>query len=630
MFLHQAINNLIESERQRLPHFIPVLMGIGICWYFNLNTEPNFLYILCFGVFSLFCAYATSYKKISLIAFLITFGAIVAQIRTSFVATPMLQQKVGHVTSFDATVNLCEKTGSGIRFTVSDLNKFRLRKVILNWRTDQNIKIEPGTRVRFRALLYPLSGKAFPFAYDFKRQQFFKGISARGFIVSPPKIIQNNNKFAFNILIEKIRYKINSNIERILHGDSAAIAKALITGEKSDISKDIRAKFSNSGTAHLLAISGLHMGIIGFFAFALIRICLCCCLRISQYYDVKKIAAILSLFIVILYLYISGQSVPSIRAFIMHALIIIGILCNREALSMRSIAIAATIILIITPEAIMFPGFQMSFSAVIAIVALYENRAKFSRVTLLSGVLLTTIAASIPTSWFSMFHFNQLTLNSILANIVCVPMMSFLIMPLAMLALFAMLFDIHTFIVILLGYSIDLLTKIVSFSASLPGSHFVMPTPQPISMIIMIFSGLWITLIHNKIRYLGCLGFLIGCITYWVQPMPDIIISPYSVVVGVRTPEGACFNNLQRFKWLSSEWTKSIGANNQYLFKDKVCQKYIKQIDKNYIVNLYGDDIIIGHKDADIFLNPYMKFSRLVYLRDNSITSNQKEHRPWS
>jgi competence protein ComEC len=496
----------------------------------------------------------------------------------------------------------------------------------------------PGMRVLFRVVLSPLNPLAFPGAYDFKKQQYFKGISARGFITASPKILKIPSKTSLDLFVGQLRHSIDKKIEDHLPPDTAAVAKALITGNKSGISKEIRRNFANSGTAHLLAISGLHMSIIGFFVFWLFRIFLCLCTPFSMFYDTKKIAAIVSWIIVMFYLQISGSSVPSIRAFIMHTIIILAILSDRRALTMRSVAIAATVIMIFSPEMILFPSFQMSFGAVMAIVALYEKSQNFSNIfKWLFDAIATTAAASIPTTLFSVSTFNQLTLNSILANLASVPLMSFFVMPVAVTAMFFTLFDFSQPI-LLMGYGIQLLMKISEKSAQLPGSYFVMATPSAINMAIFIFSGLMLLLIHHKVRFCGIVGIVIGIIYYCLNPTSEIFISPESKSIGVKTDDGvACFNHLGYFRFLAFSWAKSVGLEKRERFDSKTCQKYITKIsDGAYSIKLKNQNVIITDDEEDlkehpdaILLGKDDDFSKIFYFQPRSCVSNQSKNRPW-
>lgn len=663
------IEDFFECEKNRLPNLVPVGIGIGICLYFSLNNEPNFHFNISIFVFSLLIwifakIYLAKNESISSIlmytffsAFLaISSGFLVSQIRTVCTNTYMIAENIKKPISFVATVNSCEKTDKGLKFIVSELkrkyddsaNKLckKINGLHLIWIGSKAKECaqdySPGSEVLFRAILSPIYSQAFPGAYDFKKQQYFKGISARGFVIKPPKTINENKPFSINLYIQQLRHKINKKIEEHLPKDTAAIAEALTTGNTAGISSKIRSNFANSGIAHILAISGLHMGIIGFFIFWLSRIILCCFTKISMFYDIKKIAAVISWFITLFYLYISGCSVPSVRAFIMHTLIMGAILIDRTAFTIRSVAVAATGILLTTPEVILFPSFQMSFGAVIAIVTFYESSwrpPKFLKS--LSEIVLTTIVASIPTSIISVFVFNQLTLNSILANIVSIPLMSFFIMPTAVIVLFLMIFDLARLPLLVMGFGINLLMKIAEETSKLPGSFFVMHTPTPLTIGLIIFPGLLFMLIKHRIRFLGLIFSFLGIVYYFYQPTPDVFIAPHGKVIGIKTEKTACFNNLRYFNTMTKNWTKSIGFEKRENYFSKECKKYISKIDdgtystkvKNKKIVITSDTEYEKNKNTDFifFLNHEQnEHAILLYLNPDINLSNKKICRPWS
>jgi competence protein ComEC len=651
--IRSFFDDFYENEKYRLPNFIPVGIGIGIYLYFSLYNEPNFyINILIFALALGSSIFIRSYKWITYIFLTISLGFFVSQLRTKLIDTPMLSKKISRPISIIATIEVCEKTEKGLMFIVNEVKalikcakKYQFRKLHLTWRGKKaqfsENDYKPGDRVMFRTILSPIHPQAFPGAYDFRKQQYFKEISARGFIIKQPKILKDNPKSSFQLLVEGLRHKINKKMEIFLSKDIAAVAKALTTGNKSGISKEIRSNFANSGTAHILAISGLHIGIIGFFVFWFFRTFLCCFTKISMFRDIKKIAAIISWVVVLFYLYISGCSVPSVRAFIMHTLIIIAILLNRVALTMRSVAIAATLIEIFSPEAILFPSFQMSFGAVIAIVAFYEHLWVYSGIfkTLFNAVA-TTIVATLPTSVFSVYVFNQLTLNSILANIISIPLMSFFIMPIAAIGLFFMLFDCARPFVLMMGYGVNLLMKISEHASKLPGSFFVMHTPTDAVLAILIFSGLLCTLVHHKILFLGVAGCMIGLILYFFQPIPDIFISPDGKAIGIRIDDAVCFNHLGYFRSAAAAWSKSVGCERRDKFNSSACNRHILQLDENtYLANIKNKKILITddedyEQDSDmssiIRINNSSEFSELIYLPSGKRISNKDKKRPWN
>ena len=592
------IGNFYEHERMRVLNFIPVILGTGICCFFNLDNPPPLIWSVSF--FLILLALSGRFKFLW-IFLIFNFGFMLAQLRTIHINTPMLEKTIENPQSFFATVDSCYRTESGMNFVVKDTSlRFKSNKIFLSWRgkkaKDSAGDFMPGDRVSFFAKLSPLKDQPFPQAYNFKRQQYFNRISARGFIMSPPKKVEYlYREITLSLLIDKFRHKINQKIDKILNFDNAAIAKALVTGTKSSIGKDLRESFVRSGTAHVLAISGLHIGIVGLFIFVLVRLILCCIPRISMFYDIKKIAAIVSLVGAVAFYFISGCSVSAMRALIMHTLVILAIILDREAVTMRSIAVAATIIMVLSPEAIMFPSFQLSFSAVIAIVAFYERCWNFSsRFKMLINIVATTVVATLSTSIFSVFVFNQLTLNSIFANIFMIPLMSFFVMPMVIISLLCMLINV-TFPLKILAFGISAMIKLAKFSSTFAGSLFVMHSPSPIVMTILIFSALIFTLIHHKIRWTGFVGILIGILLYFFQDIPRIIVSPNAKAYGARVSDDlTCFNHCGYFRATLSAWTKSVGCSRRENFKSKACRKFIETLDDDSVrISADGQDFIL-------------------------------------
>ncbi|MDR2068175.1 MAG: ComEC family competence protein [Holosporaceae bacterium] len=658
MFLERIrifFDDFCEDEKHRLLNFVPVGMGIGICLYFSLDQEPNF-YLGASLFFSFLAAsiFIKMHRWAIYILLAISLGFFASQLRTKIANTFMFSAKSSRAVSLIATVESCEKSEKGLSFLLNDvkvLSKLKLdgtlNKLYLTWRGKKAIGSEkdytPGSRVLFWTILAPMDSRAFPGAYDFKKQSYFKGISARGFIMKQPKILENECcGISIALLLEQLRHRINKRIENYLSRDAAAISKTLITGNKTGISKEIRASFANSGTAHILAISGLHMSIIGFFVFWIFRVFLCCFTRTSMFYNTKKMAAVISWIVVLFYLNISGNSVPSVRAFIMHSLVMIAIMLNRVALTMRSVAIAATAIMLFTPEVILFPSFQMSFGAVIFIVAFYERSWNFSGFyKIMAGTVVTTVIATIPTSIFSIHTFNQLTLNSIPANVLAIPLMSFFIMPMAIIALFFMSFGCEYPFVFLMGQGVKLLIKISEYASKLPGSFFVMHTPSAEIMAVWIFSGLLLTLVRHKIRFCGLAGFCVGALLYFIQPLPDIFVSRNARVIGIRTDDAVCFNHLGYFRSATNAWAKSIGFEKRERFDSQNCCKHIFQLAKNsYIAKINGEEIAITDQEdleeksessTTLRLNNGGNdCAELIYLPSRKRISIESQKRPWS
>ncbi len=636
------IQDFYEKEKFQIINFIPVFFGLGICSYFYLDNEPSVIFSFVCFIISLIFSLLTQ-NKISYVIFLFFSGFLLSQLRTISINIPLLEKEPEKPTAFFATIESCNHTENGLNFIVKNINSpFLLNKLFLTWKGEKAINTGenymPGDRLSIFAQLSPLRNQAFPEQYDFKKQQYFNGISARGFIFSTPKKVQNYLAVdSVELKIEKFRHKINEKIDSILDKDIASIAKAIITGTKAGISKKLRENFTLSGTAHILAISGLHIGIIGIFIFWISRLLLNLFLQISMFMNVKKIAALISLIGVILYYFISGCSVSALRALIMHSLVIIGIIINRKALTMRSVAIAAMIILILSPEVIMFPSFQLSFSAVIAIVSFYEKHWNFSSyLGMIFNIIATTLVASLATSIFSIFIFNQLTLNSIFANIFAIPLMTFFIMPMSVISLIFLIFDI-IFPLKILAYGIKGLINLIEYSSQLPGSLFIMPTPSDFTMCIFIFSGLILSLLHYNVRLLGILGIFIGCVFYYFEERPKIIISPYAKAYGIKvSDELVCCNHCGYFRGIMDTWTKTVGCEKRKNFNSKECRKFVKKSENGkYIIKLNKNTIELSEYPERenkniIYLDKSKDFTREIYLPSFKEISNKYKKRPWN
>lgn len=177
-------------------------------------------------------------------------------------------------------------------------------------------------------------------------------------------------------MVDALRATVNARIRAALQGETGEIAAALITGERGGISEEVTQAMRDSGLAHILSISGLHMVIMAGTVFWLVRALLALVPRLALRYPIKKWAAASALAAASFYLALSGAAVPTVRSWIMMSIVLIAVMLDRPALTMRNVALAALAILIIAPESLFDPSFEMSFAAVIALVALYERLAQ--------------------------------------------------------------------------------------------------------------------------------------------------------------------------------------------------------------------------------------------------------------
>ncbi len=403
---------------------------------------------------------------------------------------------------------------------------------------DSSENIVPGDIVDVKGKIMPNKPPAIPGSFDQHQYNALVKIDTNG-IVYYIKKIKENNKFDYFSYFRRI---LTKNIIMQLKGNAGGIAAALLTGDKSSIPNSIREVFINSGTAHILAISGLHMSILASLVYLvflkLFQYLSCVFSRINP----KIFAAILTIPIIFLYLGLSGFSPSAIRAFIMTLLFMISIILERGVLSLRSVAIAAFSILIFDPASLFLVSFQLSFCAVVSLVSFYESfqsqliafRLKYNNfpwkiLFYILASFLTTIIASLATNPISIATFNRLNFSGILGNLVAIPAMTFLIVPIGFLSLITSSFT--NFFVNILELILNKMTEVLAFISTLPYSNITIKSPSLIALYVLVFGGIILCLLRTKLRHLGWIGIISGMLLWKLEEKPDVIISPNSEVI---------------------------------------------------------------------------------------------------
>ncbi len=426
------------------------------------------------------------------------------------------------------------------------------KKIIINVNTKLNgAKI--GDIIQSRVLLEPAQKAYFPGGYDRNFFNYFAGIGASGYSASDIKIlkIKDNSFFGqeVKILRQKIAKKIldqsdsekfygqkftNQKIEDLLN-QSSGIAVALLVGSQNFIPAAVMTDIRNSGLAHLLSISGLHFTLAAGIFFFSLRFLLSLSSYLVLHYDIKKIAAFLAILTSFGYLLLADMPVPAIRSFIVTGLIFTAILLDLKPDSFRSTAFGALAILIFSPEAVFSVSFQLSFAAILSLIVLADITAKYhinsnQRPLYLKfflyflGIILSSIFATIATTVFSIYHFNNFISYGFLANLLAIPIASFLTMPLGFLALCLMPFGLEHLPLILMKISISWIVKIAALIASLPNSYFAVKSISTSSFALIILGGLWLALWRKNLRFWGFLPIIFGLFLAYQTPIPKVII----------------------------------------------------------------------------------------------------------
>jgi len=583
------LRRICQAERDRWPLWIPVLLGGGVLIYFAFPEEPPFWWGLVLVGITVPLALSAHHKAtafapgIVLVA-LLALGFAVGQVRTALVTAPILPKEIGPTEVSGQVLSVVPK-GLGVRILLRDLTIERLpldrtpKQVRLTHRGKGELP-RPGDNITVLAKLRPPPPPAAPGAYDFSRDAFFKGIGGVGFTLGPTHMTSadtlqpGDSGYAdlWRIWWSELRNSIAARVRHALAGDNGALAAALITGQRGALSEGAIQNMRDSGLAHLLAISGLHMGLVaGLFFFGL-RALLALIPAVALTHPIKKWAAAAAILGAFGYLCLAGSSTPTQRAFVMVSLVMVAVLLDRRALSLRLVALAAMAILIVSPESLLSPGFQMSFAAVTALISAYEALALRRRETwqdrhwgtrfgyYVAGVALTSVIAMVATAPFAAFHFNRLAAFGLVANLVAVPLTAFWIMPWALVAMLLMPLGLEGLGLQPMGWGLSLLLTVAKEVASWPNAVLSVGAMPASAVVSIAFGGLWLCLWKTSWRFAGLAPVFLGLLLAATARPPDVLVSGEGKLMAIRG-SGELFLSTRRSKRFDADiWARRTGS----------------------------------------------------------------------
>jgi len=577
-----ALGSALSEERERWALWIPVGLGLGIGLYFSLPVEPTGWIGAAASIAALAVALAMRARLAPLLAALaaltVALGFTAAQLRTASVAAPALHKRIGPA-AVSGRIVAIERLKTGRRLVLDGLTISRLTSD----QTPERIRVvdrkgtpalRPGNRVRLRAVLLPPPRPIAPGAFDFARRDYFRRIGATGYVVAPPERQARDTagQGGFTLGLARLRQTIARRITASLGGAAGGIAAALLTGGRGGIPKETLGALRDSGLAHLLAISGLHLSLVAVILFFGIRAGLALIEPMALRRPIKKFAAVAALVGAFGYLLLTGATVPTQRAFIMLAIVLLGVLVDRVAISMRLVAWAAVVVLLMAPESLLSVSFQMSFAAVVALVAVYEalrthapgwrsDPRWWRQIVLYVGaVALTTFVAGAATGPFAVFHFNKLALFGVAANLVAVPITAFWVMPLGLAALFLMPFGLEQLALVPMGWGLDVVISAAETVAAWPGAVTLLPAMPDWGLLAIALGGLWLALWRGGWRFGGAAVLAGGLASGLFAPSPDVLVSEAGRLLAVKAPDGALVLSSRRFaRFQGGAWLRQAG-----------------------------------------------------------------------
>lgn len=583
-----------EDEHGTRFLFLGAFAAIGAVLYFSLAFEPRWQPLV--SGFTVLIGVRILARKRQIAALALTFalavvaGMLTAKTETMRRATPMLG---GDITSYvtGRIVAMEQNVDGGWRVTLDVLStarptlRYAPERIRLTVR-DLPASADIGSGLSGFARLRAQSGPVRPGNYDFAFHAYFNGIGANGFFfgtlksVAVPPPVDFRNRLSLSIAA--LRQGIAENIVSNLGGEEGAIGAALISGQREGISEETNEALRLSGLAHILSISGLHMALAGGIVMLVVRALIALFPGFAMRHPVKKYAAGAALAASAFYLLLSGADVAAQRSFFMLAVMLIAVMMDRSAITMRNLALAALVTILFMPHELVGPSFQMSFSATAALIAAFgwwtgrnrnedeeAARSSFAARGFLHKIIMsvgataaTSAIAGTASGIFALYHFNNAAPLGLLGNVLALPVISISVMPFAVLSLLAMPFDLEWLPLQVMGSGIEVVKWIAHEVASI--SPHTNPGIMPVATLLLWSAGLVLGLfLQTRLRAISVVFFAVGLVFFMRERGPDLVISDDGRLVAMRTPEGAlAINRMQPSKFLIENWQKAYAATD--------------------------------------------------------------------
>ncbi|MCA0920010.1 ComEC/Rec2 family competence protein [Pseudooceanicola nanhaiensis] len=569
---------VLLGQRGHLFPWAPVCFAAGIGGYFALRAEPPAIWLVWLGGLALLAGILavrleSSVRHIGLAplawALALSAGGLGwAGARAHMVAAPVLESRLygpvqGRIIAMDRSA--------------SDALRLELDRVILAGRgpaaTPARVRIalhgqedgpemRPGATVLATAHLAPPGGPVEPGGFDFRRHAWFDRLGGLGYSRVPVVTLLPPEPGALRLY--RWRMAIADHVRAAIPGEAGAFAAAVTTGDRSGIGQPALEALRRSNLAHLLAISGLHMGLLASVVFAALRLALALVPWVALRWPCRSIAALGALMAAAVYLALSGGNVATERAFIMVAVALVALFFDRRALSLRAVALAAMIVLILRPEALLGPGLQMSFAATVALVAVFAllrgRESPLPRwIRPVTALILSSAVAGAATGPVGAAHFNQMALYGLPANLLCVPVMGLLVVPAAVAAALLAPLGLEALPLWCMGQGLDWILLVAREVSARPGAVSGVVTPPAGVLPLLALGGLMLALWQGRGRLVGVIPV---CAALWLwsgAARPLLLVEAEGRLVGLMTGEGRALSRDRAAGFAAGVWLENDG-----------------------------------------------------------------------
>ncbi len=589
----------LAEDREKWILSFAMLLGLGQAIFLSLLAQPSDVFVIGSLIIAAIGLRLSRQRIIPFFLFLMLFaaclGAALTQLHLYVVQAPVLKKSV-YTAALVGEILSVEPRDGRTRLVIapSTLDGVEPRKIPAKIRISVQgaIAAVPGDVFSGKAKLFPLSVPETPGDPDFARALYFDGIGGTGFALGRNYQIEPGNNAETSLFKQtgRLRLAIMARIDHVLPDLKAGLTNAILVGERGGVPPDLAEDLRKSGLAHLLAISGLHMGLLCGVVFFVTRLGLAMIPKLALRYPIKKWSAIAGFMVGALYLLLSGATVPTQRAFVMTAIVLFAVLVDRRAISLRLVAIAALVVMAVRPDAVLGASFQLSFAAVTGLVAFYqgpgtkwmasgkdmpiwERAGRYFFLLLITGVMVTAITAPIIG-----FHFGRVSLLGILANLVAIPLMAFWIMPCIVAILVLMPFGLEIVPLTMLSPGLEILIWLARLVARQDWGLWYVAQPSAMVVAPVLLALLW-TVIWRKwaIRLWAVIPVSGAILAAFFVHQPDMLVGggQKGWVVRDTAQRSLVFNgnisNFHRSIWMSRFGIRPSRAAQTQSCKDEIC-----------------------------------------------------------
>jgi competence protein ComEC len=551
------LEKLFESERERLPLWIPIGIGLGISAWFVLPGQAAWtgFTLLSLALCVAFLAAVGTRRwgrALAIFALTAAIGCALIWLPSERVAAPRLERPV--FTEFAAEIEAVESLPArkSVRLMLRpDPTSNLPPKVRVSLDQEKASDwLKPGAIIRLKARLMPPAPMAVPGAYDFARIAWFQGLGGTGKALGDIALVKPADDTGWRSRIAQWRQRLSDHVRSRIGGSEGAIAATLATGDRGAISEEDAEAMRRSGLAHLLSISGLHVAAVVGAAMLLTLKLLALSPSLALRWPLVLISAGAGALAGLGYTLLTGSEVPTIRACVAAMMVLAGIALGRDAMTLRLVAVGALVVLLFWPESLAGPSFQLSFAAVTAIVVLHEHPRikallarreegvgyRFARILL--SLFLTGLVVEAALAPIALYHFHKAGLYGALANIIAIPLTTFVIMPAEAFALLLDVAGLGAPFWWVSGQALGLLLTVAHATAKAPGAVTMLPTMPGAAFGLLIGGGLWLGLWRTRWRLWGLVPVAAGAFWALSTPAPDLIVTGDGRHLALRTSSG--------------------------------------------------------------------------------------------